>query len=159
MFLHNSHRTLDSSNIRNLKIAPNKTIDVISMSNRHRCLKSTSIQRWSYNELALCKISFRIGWWSRKWLNGNGSEYRSYVDLTSKRHWKIHVENSSILKKESTSNFPRWIDVITSTWIRLSKLMKYRRIFHVEFRRGIDGESTKICPLGIRSDSPRKTII
>ena len=26
--------------------------------------------------------------------------------------------------------------------------MKYRRIFHVEFRRGIDGESTKMCPLG-----------
>ena len=36
--------------------------------------------------------------------------------------------------------FPRRIDVIISTWIRLSKLMKSRRTFHVEFRRWIDGE-------------------
>ena len=26
--------------------------------------------------------------------------------------------------------------------------MKHRRIFHVEFRRGIDGESTQMCPFG-----------
>ena len=26
--------------------------------------------------------------------------------------------------------------------------MKLRRIFHVEFRRRIKGESTKLCPLG-----------
>ena len=26
--------------------------------------------------------------------------------------------------------------------------MKFQRTFHVEFRRPIDGESTKMCPLG-----------
>ena len=36
-----------------------------------------------------------------------------------------------------------------STWIRLSKLMKSERPFYVEFRRRIDGESTKMCPLAI----------
>ena len=55
VLLHNSHRTLDSSNIRNLKIAPNKTIDVISKSNRRR------FNVGSYMDLALYKISFRIG--------------------------------------------------------------------------------------------------
>ena len=45
----------------------------------------------------------------------------------------IHI--LSILKVESTSKFPRRIDVIISTWIRLSKSMKSRRTFHVEFRR------------------------
>ena len=54
----------------------------------------------------------------------------------------------SILKVESTSKFPRWIDVIISTWIRLSNSMKSRQTFHVEFRRRINGESTKMCPLG-----------
>ena len=44
--------------------------------------------------------------------NGN-SEYRSYVDLTPKRHRKIHVENSSIFRRFWKSN-PRRIDVIIS---------------------------------------------
>ena len=39
----------------------------------------------------------------------------------------------SILKVESTSKFPPRIDVIFSTWIRLSKLMRSQRTFHVEF--------------------------
>ena len=55
----------------------------------------------------------------------------------------IHI--SSILKDKSTS---RRIDVIISTWILLSKSMKSRRTFHVEFRRRINSESTKMCPLG-----------
>ena len=55
---------------------------------------------------------------------------------------------SSILKVESTLKFPPRIDVIISTWIRLSKSMKSRWTFHVEFRRRIDGESTKMCALG-----------
>ena len=58
------------------------------------------------------------------------------------------IDILSILKVESTSKFPRRIDVIISTWIRLSKSMKSRLTFHVEFRRRIDGESTKMCPLG-----------
>ena len=58
------------------------------------------------------------------------------------------IDISSILKAESTSKFLRWINVIISTWIRLSRSMKYRRNFHVDFRRRIDGESTKMCPLG-----------
>ena len=49
---------------------------------------------------------------------------------------------------ESTMKFPRRIDVIISTWIRLSKSNKLRRTFHVKFRHRIDGESTKMCPLG-----------
>ena len=68
------------------------------------------------------------------------------TEVTSIWHRKIHVENSSIFDRFWKSN-PRRIDVIISTWIRLSKSMKYRRIFHVEFQRGIDGESTKMCPL------------
>ena len=56
---------------------------------------------------------------------------------------------SSILKVESSSKFLRRIDVIISTWIRLSKSMKSRRTFHVEFRRQIDRESTNMCPLGM----------
>ena len=47
------------------------------------------------------------------------------------------------------SKFPRRIDVIISTWIRLSKSMKSRRTFHMELRRQIDGESAKMCLLGL----------
>ena len=53
---------------------------------------------------------------------------------------------------ESTLIFPRRIDVIISTWIRLLKLMISRRTFHLEFRCRIDGESTKMCPLGQNFD-------
>ena len=58
----------------------------------------------------------------------------------------IHI--SSILKDKFTSKLPRRIDIIISTWILLSKSMKSRRTFHVEFRRRINSESTKMCPLG-----------
>ena len=51
--------------------------------------------------------------------------------------WRTH-RYSSILKVESTSKFPRRIDVIISKWIRLSKSMKFWWTFHVEFRRWID---------------------
>ena len=46
------------------------------------------------------------------------------------------------------SKFPRRIDVIISTWIRLLKSMRFPRTFHEEFRRRIDGKSTKMCTLG-----------
>ena len=59
--------------------------------------------------------------------------HRYFVDFES----QIHVK------------FPRRIDVIISTWIRLSKSMKSQQTFQVEFRRWIDGESTKMCPLGV----------
>ena len=39
----------------------------------------------------------------------------------------------SIFKVESTSKFPRRSDAIISTWIHLSKSMKSRRTFPVEF--------------------------
>ena len=58
------------------------------------------------------------------------------------------IDILSILKVQSTSKFPRRTDVIISTWIRLSKSMKSRRTFHVEFRRQTDGELTKMHPLG-----------
>ena len=59
------------------------------------------------------------------------------------------VDICSILKIESTSKFARRIDVIISTWIRLSKSIKSRQPFPVEFRRRIDNELTKMCPLGL----------
>ena len=52
------------------------------------------------------------------------------------------------LKVESTLKFPRRINVIISTWTCLSKSMKSRRTFHLAFRRRIDRESTKMCPMG-----------
>ena len=70
------------------------------------------------------------------------------VEATLKNPCGKLIDISSIVKVESTSKFARRIDVIISTWIRLSKPMKPRRTFHVEFRRRIDGESTKMCPLG-----------
>ena len=71
-----------------------------------------------------------------------------------KSTWRI-IDVLSILKVESTSKFPRWIDVIISTWIiRLSNSMKSRQTFNVEFRRRINDESTKMCPLGFLGNSP-----
>ena len=59
------------------------------------------------------------------------------------------IDILSILKVESTSNFPRRVDVIISTWIRLSKSIKSQWTFHVDFWRPIDGKSTKMYPVGI----------
>ena len=64
------------------------------------------------------------------------------VETTQKNPCGELIDILSILK------FPRRIDVIISTWIRLSKSMSFRRTFHVEFGRRIDGESTRMCPLG-----------
>ena len=66
---------------------------------------------------------------------------------TKKPTWKTRPYFVDF-KIESTSKFPRRIDVIISMWIRLSKLMKFWQTFHLEFWRQIDGESTKMCPLG-----------
>ena len=79
------------------------------------------------------------------------------VETTKKNPRGELIDISSILKVESTLKFPRRIDVIISTWIRLSKSMKFRRIFHVEFRRRIDGESTKMYPLSIEQNLAYKT--
>ena len=68
--------------------------------------------------------------------------------MTQKNPPEGLIDISSILKVEPTSKFLRRIDVIISMWIRLSKSMKSRRTFYVEFRRRIDGESTKMCLLG-----------
>ena len=61
----------------------------------------------------------------------------------------------SISKVESKSKCPCQIDVIISRWICLSKSMKFPQISHKEFRRRIDGESTKMCQLG-KSYNPMK---
>ena len=60
------------------------------------------------------------------------------IERTQKNPRGKLIDISSILKVESTLKFPRRIDVIISTWIRLSKSMKSRRTFNVEFRRPID---------------------
>ena len=43
------------------------------------------------------------------------------------------VEITSILKGESTSKLSHRFDVEISTWIRLSKSTKNRRVFHLYF--------------------------
>ena len=43
------------------------------------------------------------------------------------------IDISSILKVKSTLKFPRPVDVIISTWICLSKSIKFQWIFRVEF--------------------------
>ena len=48
---------------------------------------------------------------------------------------------------DDSSKFHRRIDVIISTWIRISKLMISRKTFYAECRHWIDGESTKMCLL------------
>ena len=63
-----------------------------------------------------------------------------FANLPIYRKLIRYVKNSSISRR---------IDVIISTWIRLSKSMSFRRTFHVEFRSRIDDESTRLCPLGI----------
>ena len=70
--------------------------------------------------------------------------YRNDIEKSTWRTHRYFVD----FEIESASKFQRRIDVIISTWICLSKLMKSQRTFHVEFRRQIDGESTKMCPLG-----------
>ena len=62
------------------------------------------------------------------------------------------TEFTLILKLESTSKFPLRIDVIISTWICLSKWMKSRQTFHVEFRRQIDEDVS----IGFRSNVEEK---
>ena len=54
-----------------------------------------------------------------------------------KSTWKL-IEISSILKVESTWKFPRRIDVIISTWIHLSKSMKFRQTVEMSNRWRID---------------------
>ena len=57
---------------------------------------------------------------------------RFEVERTSKNPREELIDISSILKVESTQNFPRRIG----------------RTFHVEIRGRVDGELTKMCPLG-----------
>ena len=70
------------------------------------------------------------------------------VETTLKNPRVELIDILSILKVKTTSKSSRWIDVIISTCNCFSKSMKSRRTFHVEFRRRIDGESTKMCLLG-----------
>ena len=73
---------------------------------------------------------------------------RPDVETTQKNPREELINISSILKKEYSSKFPHRIDVLICTWIRLSKSMKSRGNFLVEFRRRIDGKSTTMSPLG-----------
>ena len=59
-----------------------------------------------------------------------------------------HIKKSTWRTRQYFVDFESRIDVIISVWLRLSKSTKFRRTFHMEFRRRIDGESTKMCPLG-----------
>ena len=70
------------------------------------------------------------------------------IEATQKNPRGELIDISLILKVKSTSKFPCRIDVIISTWICLSKSMKSQQTFYLEFRRRIDGKSTKMCPLG-----------
>ena len=67
--------------------------------------------------------------------------HRFDFKTTQKRPRGKLVDILLILKVEFTSELPRRINVIISMSIHLSNLMKSRK---VEFRRRIDGESTKI---------------
>ena len=58
-----------------------------------------------------------------KWKQRVQELRRSDVETTQKNPRGELIDISSILKVESTSKFPRRIDVIISTWIRLSKSM------------------------------------
>ena len=73
---------------------------------------------------------------------------RFNVETTWKNPRGKSINISSILKVESTAKFPHRINVTVSAWIRLSKLMWFPRTFHVELQRRIDGESTRMRPLG-----------
>ena len=106
------------------------------------------------HRLSIIPDQFRIGSQSRKCSKMIERKQRVKqlrrlgIKSTQKNPRGKLIDISSILKGESTLKFPRRINVISSTWIRLSKSMKSRRIFHVEVRCRINGESTKMCPLG-----------
>ena len=95
------------------------------------------------HRLSTIPEQLRIGSQSRKcqkmieWKQRVQKLRRFDVETTQKNPRGELIDISSILKVESTSKYPRRIDVITSTWIRLSKLMKSRRTFHVEVRHRI----------------------
>ena len=70
------------------------------------------------------------------------------VETTQKNRQGELINISSTLKVESTSKFPRRIDVIISTCIRLLKSIKSQRTFHVEFRWRINKDvSIGITPI------------
>ena len=71
------------------------------------------------------------------------------IETTQNNPREELIDVLSILKVESTSKFPCQIDVIISTLIHLSKSMKSPQTFCVELRRRINGESMKMCQLGI----------
>ena len=66
------------------------------------------------------------------------------------------MDISSTMKVESTLKLPQRTDVKISTWICLSKSMKFLRTFHVEIRWRIDGKPTKIFPLGSNQTNLRE---
>ena len=70
------------------------------------------------------------------------------VETTQKNRQGELINISSTLKVESTSKFPRRIDVIISTCIRLLKSIKSQRTFQVEFRWRINKDvSIGITPI------------
>ena len=70
------------------------------------------------------------------------------MSIRDRNDIEIYEENSSIFCRFWKSNPHRNFHVESMTWILLSKSMKYRRNFHVEFQRQINSESTKMCHLG-----------
>ena len=91
------------------------------------------------HQLSTIPDQLRIGSQSRKyqgmieWKQRVQKLRRFDVETTQKNPRGKLINILSIFKVESASKFPRRIDVIISTWIRLSKSMQSRRTFHVEF--------------------------
>ena len=103
--------------------------------------------------------------WNRfpelKMLRNDRMETASIEDSTSKWRRKIHVESSSIFYRFWKSNPRRKFHVESmsfSTWICLVKSMKYRQTFHGEFLPRIDGELTKMCPVGCCTQRVLRTL-
>ena len=72
------------------------------------------------------------------------------AETTQKNRQGELINISSTLKVESTSKFPRRINVIISICIRLLKSIKSQRTFHVEFRWRINKDvSIGITPVSI----------
>ena len=91
----------------------------------------------------------------------SSSEFISYANLTPNQHRKKVLLNlaeilnrigeSTIRQSRIGAELSTMNQCHVSTWIQLSKLMKYRRTFNVEFQCQIDGKSIKMCSLGVRS--------
>ena len=97
-------------------------------------------------------------WEMVEWKQRVQKFHRFDIETTCKYCLRELINISSSLKVKSTLKFPRRIAIIIYAWIRLSKLIKSWRTFHMEFRRWVDGKLMNMCPLGsfdVRAGSAR----